>query len=156
MAQEPQSHSRDLGVLAAELVEAIPPLEEPDQRVALAVYRLLAEGESVLPLRIAERVGALLDSWPGVYRDSEGRVIGFWGLALGEMPHRLQVDGRTLYGWCAWDTLFLPVILGREARFRSEEAGREWTATHSNTFLLARFDGFEVGRRTSETKFGAA
>ena len=28
------------------------------------------------------------------------------------MPHRLRVDGRNLYAWCAWDTLFLPALLG--------------------------------------------
>jgi hypothetical protein len=44
-------------------------------------------------------------------------VTGFWGLALSEMPHRLQVDA--LYGWCAWDTLFIPLILGKEAHVES-------------------------------------
>jgi alkylmercury lyase len=126
MAPETQLHSRQLGTLAGELIEAMPPLDPAEQRVAFAVYRLLALGEPVPPSRIAERVGVpadrvavLLDSWPGVYRDSEGRMIGFWGLALSEMPHRVQVDGRTLYGWCAWDTLFIPLILGKEARVES-------------------------------------
>jgi alkylmercury lyase len=31
------------------------------------------------------------------------------------MPHHLIVDGRTLYAWCAFDTLFLPELLGAEA-----------------------------------------
>jgi alkylmercury lyase len=217
MAPDTQLHSRQLGTLAVELIEAIPPLDAAEQRVALAVYRLLALGELVPPSRIAERVDlpgerveVLLDSWPGVYRDSEGRVIGFWGLALSEMPHRVQVDGRTLYGWCAWDTLFIPLILGKEARvespcestgepisltvgpdgvrdvapegavlsflrpegkfdhdvilsfchyvlfFRSETAGRQWTAAHPNTFLLSPAEGFELGRLTWGRKFAAA
>ena len=46
-------------------------------------------------------------------------MIGFWGLTIREMPHRLQTDGRMLYAWCAWDTLFLPEILGRRARVTS-------------------------------------
>lgn len=57
-----------------------------------------------------------LRSWPGVYydtrHDGEQRVIGFWGLAIAPMPHRLRVDSRELYAWCAWDTLFLPALLG--------------------------------------------
>jgi alkylmercury lyase len=30
-------------------------------------------------------------------------------------PHRLTIDGRSLSAWCAWDTLFLPQLLGRTA-----------------------------------------
>jgi len=37
------------------------------------------------------------------------------------MPHALQFDGRTLYAWCAWDTLFLPELLGRPARVTSTD-----------------------------------
>jgi alkylmercury lyase len=33
--------------------------------------------------------------------------------------HRLEVDGRELFAWCAWDTLFLPGVLGATARVRS-------------------------------------
>ena len=46
-------------------------------------------------------------------------MIGFWGLAIREMPHRLEIDGRALYAWCAWDTLFLPEILRGAAVVRS-------------------------------------
>jgi hypothetical protein len=63
-------------------------------------------------------VRELLDSWPGVYRE-DGRMVGFWGLALGQMPHRLYVDGRELRAWCAWDTLFLPELIGKPARVES-------------------------------------
>jgi alkylmercury lyase len=34
-------------------------------------------------------------------------------MALSGMPHCLEVDGRQLCAWCAWDTLFLPELLGR-------------------------------------------
>jgi alkylmercury lyase len=49
-------------------------------------------------------------------------VIGFSGLTLRETPHELEVDGRQLHAWCAWDTLFLPALLGRTARVRSPVA----------------------------------
>lgn len=111
--------------LARELAAAMPALDTEQQRAAISLYRLLAEGEPVAPERIAERAGlapeqvqALLDTWPGVYRE-DGRVIGFWGLALDRMPHRLVVDGRELRAWCAWDTLFLPELLGGPARVES-------------------------------------
>ncbi len=88
----------------------------------------MAEGEPVSPARLAEtldlsesRVLETLSKWPGVYYDDTGAVIGFWGLALSEMPHRFQVNGRSLYTWCAWDSLFIPGILGKTARVESSD-----------------------------------
>ncbi len=37
------------------------------------------------------------------------------------MPHRFQVDGRTLYTWCAWDSVFIPGILGKTAHVESTD-----------------------------------
>lgn len=116
----------ELPELAAELSAASPELGEQEQRLALALYRLLAEGDPVDPGRLAERVGleeaavpAIVDRWPGVYRNEAGLVVGFWGLALAEMPHRMRVDGRELRGWCSWDTLFLPELIGKTAKVES-------------------------------------
>jgi hypothetical protein len=36
-----------------------------------------------------------------VFTDEHGRVIGFPGLAIRPMPHRITVNGRTPYAWCA-------------------------------------------------------
>lgn len=115
----------DARMLARELAGAMPALDGRHQRIALALYRLLAEGEPVEAERLAEHAGlardeveALLDDWPGVFRE-DGRVVGFWGVALAEMSHRLHVDGRELRAWCAWDTLFLPELLGRRSRVES-------------------------------------
>jgi alkylmercury lyase len=112
--------------LAQELAAARPSLSPRDQRLALSLYRLLAEGEPVTRERLAQRAGVgkeevvrLLEEEPGVYFDDEGRVVGFWGLALGEMPHQLTIGDRRLYAWCAWDTLFLPELLGATAKVTS-------------------------------------
>jgi alkylmercury lyase len=111
--------------LARELVGAMPPLTAREQRVAIVLYRLLAEGRPVAPERLAERTGLrdeevrrLLESWPGIYFE-DGGIVGFWGLALYQMPHRLHLDGRELRAWCAWDTLFLPELIGRPATAQS-------------------------------------
>lgn len=111
--------------LARELIAAMPPLDADEQRVALSTYRELAAGRPAYPERVATRAGvppqrveALLTSWPGVYL-ADGGVVGFWGLALADMPHRLQVGGRELRAWCAWDTLFLPELIGAPARVES-------------------------------------
>lgn len=117
----------DLDELAARCHAAFPRLDGAERRIAVAVYRALADGAPVGADAVARRarvapeaVERALEAWPGVYRDGEGRVIGFWGLSLVPMDHRILLAGeRELYGWCAWDTLFLPEILGRDARVES-------------------------------------
>jgi hypothetical protein len=61
------------------------------RRIAVALYRLLAEGESGSSRQVAERVHLPVEemdhpfgSLPGVFTDERGAVIGFWGLALSE------------------------------------------------------------------------
>jgi alkylmercury lyase len=118
----------DLMSLASAVAQAVPDLDEEQQRIALAVYRRLAEGSPAPASEIAEqadasvqRVQELLGSSPGVFLDRDGRVVGFWGLTIHRLAptHRLNANGRELYGWCAWDTLFLPGILGTSSRAES-------------------------------------
>ncbi len=112
--------------VALKVAAAFPQLSAPEQRIALGLYRLLAEGEPVSSDRLAQHldlstnlVREVLNSWPAVYFDDEKNVIGFWGLALQEMPHRFKVNGRQLYNWCAWDSLFIPELLGKTAEVES-------------------------------------
>lgn len=101
--------------------------ETPDERsLALAVYRSLAGGRPVTIADLARTTGftefwieGTLDGWPGVFRDDDGRIVAFWGLAIPEMAHRFDVDGRTLYTWCAFDPLFIAPLLGTTARVTS-------------------------------------
>lgn len=58
-------------------------------------------------------VNRLLKTWIAIYYDDLGNIIRFWGLTLNETPHKLLIDGRELYAWCAWDTLFLPALMGK-------------------------------------------
>lgn len=95
--------------------------------MALAVHRILAQGQPVPDYAIAAAtrldifdVREEMSDWPGVLRNDAGRIVGFWGLALGETPHVLEVDGVKLYAWCAWDALFLPELLGKAAKVRSQ------------------------------------
>ena len=117
-----------LQALADAVARAEPYFDEPSRRVALATYRRLAEGTSASIEDIAEwaeedpdLVERLLASWPGVFRDDRGDVVGFWGLAIAKLvpTHAIEVDGHRLFAWCAWDTLFLPGVLGAEARVES-------------------------------------
>lgn len=120
----------DIRRLVAEFVAVSPKLDETEARIAVGLHRLLAEGSPFVSaalsarLRLPERaVTAAIEGIlaPGVIKDEEGRIVGFWGLGLPSLPspHQLEVDGRTLYAWCAPDTLFLPRLLGKTARVRS-------------------------------------
>ncbi len=113
-----------------QLVEALSsaarPLNAADQRLAITLYRALGDGEPVAAAELARRTGrnvadvaATLDAWPGVFHDDHGRIIGFWGLALPAMAHRLQIGGRTLHAWCAFDPLFITPLLGEPTRVAS-------------------------------------
>jgi alkylmercury lyase len=117
-----------LETLAEAVAKAQPNFDEPQRRVALATYRRLAEGSPAPVADIAEHAGEgaplveeLLLSWPGVYRDDAERIIGFWGLTITKLvpTHSLDIGGRGLFAWCAWDTLFLPGILGAAASVES-------------------------------------
>jgi alkylmercury lyase len=101
-------------------------LSDAEKRIAVNLYRLLALGETVRVSELAQKTSIAeaivedqLARWPGVFRDSEGRVEGFWGLTVRPMKHQLIIEGRLLYAWCAWDTLFIPLILKQTAEVRS-------------------------------------
>ncbi len=116
---------------AAAMMDTVPALGEETKRLALELYRQLALGEPVRQESLAEALGvpseeiaALLEDeqlkgW--VFYDDEKSVIGFRGLAIRKMPHRFKVDGRTLYTWCALDSLFIPDLLGKPAKVESRD-----------------------------------
>jgi alkylmercury lyase len=83
------------------------------------IVRALAQGPPVPIEEIAVAAGLpsadverLLRSQPGTEWDDEARLVGF-GLTPTPTEHRFTVAGKTLYTWCATDTLFFTAILGR-------------------------------------------
>ncbi len=65
-----------------------------------------------------EEVRAALVRFPSTEWDEQGRVVGL-GLTLRLTPHRLELEGRTLFAWCALDVLLFSVLLGRPASIES-------------------------------------
>jgi len=47
-------------------------------------------------------------------------VVGIAGLSQNQHPHRFTVNGIRLATWCAWDSLFLPVMLQQTALVSSQ------------------------------------
>jgi len=114
--------------LSEAILKAMPDLDATGRRVALALYHLLVKGQPVELAALAahtgvpqKRVDEILAAWPGVFHDDRGRVIGFWGLALRDMPHGFEVDGTRILTWCAWDPLFIAPLLDKRARVDSRD-----------------------------------
>lgn len=112
-----------LTALAEALRSAAPTLDAGEQRLALALYRLLLHGRPVSPAELAASIGvseadaeAALGCWPGVFRDRKGRIAGFWGLAVRGMPHKLSTSAGEITTWCALDPLIIaPLVTDRAA-----------------------------------------
>jgi alkylmercury lyase len=124
--REPGRAPSSLDQLARAIGGARSALGPDQQRIALGVYRLLAEGKPLAPATAATRlnvtaaeVDRVLNGWPAAIRDDDGRLTGYGGLSLTETAHRFDVNGRRLHTWCAWDSLFLPELLQASAHVRS-------------------------------------
>jgi alkylmercury lyase len=115
--------------LARAIAAATIGINEQGRRIGVALYDLLAHGDPVTPAEIAAHareseavVVATLKGWPGVFWDDDGRVVGFWGLAIPEMDHRFHAEnGKPMYAWCALDPFLIVPVIGRPARVESKD-----------------------------------
>ena len=110
------------------LTRAFVPMSAAEQRLVVSAYRLLGEGLPVDPQDLAdptgwrrEEVDAWLTSWPAVYLDAEGRVVGLGGIAVEAVsPHVLRIDGcEPTWMWCALDPLFIVPLLSVDSAVTS-------------------------------------
>lgn len=124
-----QSNAVNLDQVAAAMAAASPDADGPGQRVIAQTYRLLARGEPVSPTEIAEAADVPVEETDEVlrachaFRDEQGRVTRFWGLSLDRLKptHQIEANGTRVYGWCAWDTLFITEFLGTDTLVESTD-----------------------------------
>ncbi len=94
-----------------------------------ALYRelilLLAEGQPVSPERVAGVLGLtreealeILRQRPSIEWDEAGNIVGA-GLTLRPTPHRFKLTDRTLFTWCALDSLMFPGLVGQTVQVES-------------------------------------
>lgn len=110
---------------------ALPVFSPEEQRVAMTLYSELAKGQPVDAAQLGRALGVPADEAQAfldresfkvfIYPDDNGRVLGFGGLAVTPMHHRLKMDDRILWTWCAWDSVFIPEILGKRAHVLSPD-----------------------------------
>lgn len=98
-------------------IQAFPELDPTGQKQAIQLYKLLADGKAVSIKTLAEHISLseketheLLQSWTGVSFNEDHLINGFWGVSTDETSHSFRLGETTLYTWCAWDLLFMPVI----------------------------------------------
>ena len=115
-----------LDELAKVIHRSLPPLDREGEKVSMEIYHLLARGRPVARAQLAESMqrspaalNKMLDRWWGIDYDEQDRIVGYWGLSIRPTQHRLEVNGQTLYAWCAWDTLFIPEVLNAGAQIES-------------------------------------
>jgi alkylmercury lyase len=102
-----------------------------ERRVAVALYHEMAKGRQVDDTQLGRALGLSKEEAQTlrsrdtincfVHFDNAGRIVGFGGLAIVPMHHRFHVNGHDLWTWCAWDSLFIPEILGRTAHVASQD-----------------------------------
>jgi alkylmercury lyase len=101
-----------------------------EQAVTRAVFRSVLEGHGIrseavartvqMSLTAVERAVDRLVERGTMERDTEfGELVAARGLSLAETPHRLTLDGRQLYAFCAVDAVGIPAALGADARAES-------------------------------------
>ncbi len=100
----------------------------PDvSRLTVLLWREIARGGPVSPEQV-EQIASALDLPQQTARevlhkmcerDRDGNVVGIAGLSQNKHPYRFTVNGTRLSTWCAWDSLFLPVMLQQTAKVSS-------------------------------------
>jgi alkylmercury lyase len=112
--------TRDVDELVLTLSDSFPETSgtSNDAPFLKPVLQLLARGKPVDISQIATTTGLTpsrirrLLRVGGAEMDEDGLLVGM-GLTIRETPHRFEIGGRTLYTWCALDTLMFPAVVGR-------------------------------------------
>jgi alkylmercury lyase len=112
------------------LARVLPAFSPEQQHTAVTLYRELARGTRLTTERVASALGVPQEKADEalareplrafVYAD-KGVIVGFGGLAVAPMHHEFHVRGQTLWTWCAWDSLFIPTVLGDTADVSSPD-----------------------------------
>lgn len=98
-------------------------VSEDGWQVVLYTVSELAKGEPVEPARLAELMEEPVEKTMKrledvVEWDDQGRVIGH-GLTSVPTQHEFEVNGRTMWTWCAGDAIIFPAWIHRPARIKS-------------------------------------
>lgn len=97
---------------------------EAELRLQVVALQLLSKGEPVSPDRLAEAWSMPLEQVNAIFEqasalgtlqlDDSGNMVGT-ALSLVPSNHKFQIDGKNLYAWCAYDAIYAPGVIGKNA-----------------------------------------
>jgi len=135
----------DIAAVSAESVTG-----ESLRRLARPLIQLLAQGRPVPVEDIAQTIGMPVDEvehglggLPDVEWDDAGRITGL-GLTSRPTEHAMEIAGRTLYAWCAFDTLLFAALQERPVTIWSRDH-----ATGQRVCITTAVDRIEAVEPTS-------
>lgn len=135
--------------LVAAFARRVSVLSPEEQRDGIVLLGELTHGEPVTISQLAQVLGRTVGTTeafvkgpalkPFLYADESDRIVAFMGLTGTPTHHQLTINGRTLWAWCAGDTLSLPELLGRTGaiELRDPETGEPIRLTVSPTRIAA-------------------
>lgn len=91
-------------------------LEELDLPNSDKVYWELLKGKPLHPVLFAKLMDVPINKAHEIIQlygetNKEGDITGYLGLSLNKTAHQLNFDNKSLYAWCAMDTILLPRYL---------------------------------------------
>ena len=94
--------------------------------VCQQIMQAMAEtGQPLAPVHLARRLQmrqedltAHLARVPNTEFDAQGNIVG-WGITLAPTQHQFRLRERSLFTWCAFDTVLFPPLLQVEAHVQS-------------------------------------
>jgi len=96
-------------------------------KVLTVLYRLLSDGKPVGPERVASALNlpvseatSIIKKFPTVL-DQDGNLVESYGLSLNPTKHNFVIGDNRLYSWCGVDTIFLPILIKKNARIESPD-----------------------------------
>ena len=113
-----------------------PPLETIAERLSeqlqceqedlcIQIIQQVTRGKPVVPAELQtalqvsrDELGHRLTSLPDTEFDPQGNIVG-WGVTLVPTRHRFEIGGKSLFTWCAFDTVLFPPSLRAEAWIQS-------------------------------------
>lgn len=124
--------------IASILNEAgVPPKFEPGEaQLLIKVMRAVGEGQPVNSEQASDLIAEVgIDEAKAeellravTERNDDDSIISIAGLSQNpDWAHRFNVNGNSLRTWCAWDTLFIPLLLNQTATVESESPASKET-----------------------------
>lgn len=118
--------THDLDRISDFFVATFPPMNRNEQMLARTIYQQLALGQPLsverlagMMSQVAHTIKEILENWGGTFYNDKGEITGFWGISVDKTSHRIQINSINNYAWCAWDTLFIPELVGTTAQVSS-------------------------------------